>query len=105
MSAFKLGSLPVPPPALGVAVTKKCERLSGGVKVVGDGGGGGGVNGFPSFIPKEVEKIKDPFARNLARRIKRLPVQVFSSILFCRSFFFFCLSRKMVAVDGVCWWM
>ncbi|XP_050117262.1 uncharacterized protein LOC126594997 [Malus sylvestris] len=30
--------------------------------------------GFPSFLPKEVEKIKDPFARKLAARIERLPV-------------------------------
>lgn len=31
---------------------------------------------FPSFLPKEIHKIKDPFARNLAMRIERLPVQV-----------------------------
>ncbi|KAJ0038588.1 hypothetical protein Pint_23492 [Pistacia integerrima] len=31
---------------------------------------------FPSFLPKEVENIKDPFARKLAARIERLPVQV-----------------------------
>ncbi|XP_050227698.1 alpha/beta hydrolase domain-containing protein VTE7 [Mercurialis annua] len=41
----------------------------------GDNGGGE----FPSFLPKEVEKIKDPFARSLARRIVRLPVQMGSS--------------------------
>ncbi|XP_054823703.1 alpha/beta hydrolase domain-containing protein VTE7-like isoform X3 [Prosopis cineraria] len=34
------------------------------------------ADGFPSFLPKEVEKIKDPFARNLAKRIQRLPVPV-----------------------------
>ncbi|KAK9676025.1 hypothetical protein RND81_11G048800 [Saponaria officinalis] len=33
------------------------------------------ANGFPSFLPKEIESIKDPFARNLASRIERLPVQ------------------------------
>ncbi|CAL8095251.1 unnamed protein product [Prunus armeniaca] len=32
------------------------------------------VAGFPSFLPKEVEKIRDPFARKLAARIERLPV-------------------------------
>ncbi|PIA57715.1 hypothetical protein AQUCO_00600443v1, partial [Aquilegia coerulea] len=32
-------------------------------------------DGFPSFLPKEVENIKDPFARKLAKRIQRLPVQ------------------------------
>ncbi|KAL3511053.1 hypothetical protein ACH5RR_030454 [Cinchona calisaya] len=31
---------------------------------------------FPAFLPKEVENIKDPFARKLASRIERLPVQV-----------------------------
>ncbi|KAI3976732.1 hypothetical protein MKX01_008590 [Papaver californicum] len=33
-------------------------------------------SGFPSFLPKEVEKIKDPYARKLAKRIERLPVQI-----------------------------
>ncbi|XP_052172808.1 uncharacterized protein LOC127788502 [Diospyros lotus] len=35
-----------------------------------------GDSGFPSFLPKEVNKIKDPCARTLARRIQRLPVQI-----------------------------
>ncbi|CAI0390760.1 unnamed protein product [Linum tenue] len=35
--------------------------------------------GFPSFLPKEVEGIKDPYARKLASRIQRLPVTVGSS--------------------------
>ncbi|XP_057481184.1 alpha/beta hydrolase domain-containing protein VTE7-like [Actinidia eriantha] len=30
---------------------------------------------FPAFLPKEVHEIKDPFARTLAQRIQRLPVQ------------------------------
>ncbi|XP_047338662.1 uncharacterized protein Mb2734-like [Impatiens glandulifera] len=34
------------------------------------------VGGFPSFLPKEVQNIKDPFARTLAKRIQRLPVQI-----------------------------
>ena len=42
--------------------------------------------GFPSFLPKEVEKIKDPFTRKLATRIERLSVPVsllhFLQILF-----------------------
>lgn len=33
-------------------------------------------DGFPSFLPKEVENIKDPFARKLATRIVRLPVSL-----------------------------
>ncbi|KAF5176548.1 alpha/beta-Hydrolases superfamily protein [Thalictrum thalictroides] len=36
-------------------------------------------DGFPSFLPKQVEKIKDPFARKLATRIQRLPVQISSA--------------------------
>lgn len=32
---------------------------------------------FPSFLPKEVKEIKDPFARTLAQRIQRLPVKVY----------------------------
>ncbi|KAJ0490032.1 putative triacylglycerol lipase [Helianthus annuus] len=32
--------------------------------------------GFPPFLPKQVEKVKDTFARNLASRIQRLPVQL-----------------------------
>ncbi|WCJ25590.1 alpha/beta-Hydrolases superfamily protein [Euphorbia peplus] len=35
-----------------------------------------GRNGFPSFLPKDIHKIKDPFARSLATRIQRLPVQI-----------------------------
>lgn len=31
---------------------------------------------FPAFIPKEMESIKDPFARKLASRIERVPVEV-----------------------------
>lgn len=34
------------------------------------------MDGFPSFLPREVQRIKDPFARKLARRIERLPVQI-----------------------------
>ncbi|KAG2307987.1 hypothetical protein Bca4012_083064 [Brassica carinata] len=31
-------------------------------------------DGFPTFLPKEVKDIKDPFARTLAQRIVRIPV-------------------------------
>lgn len=34
------------------------------------------ADGFPSFLPKEVEQIKDLPARKLASRIERLPLQV-----------------------------
>ncbi|KAJ8775200.1 hypothetical protein K2173_020204 [Erythroxylum novogranatense] len=41
----------------------------------GDGGCSNGGQ-FPTFLPREVEKIKDPFARSLAQRITRIPVKV-----------------------------
>ncbi|EPS71122.1 hypothetical protein M569_03637, partial [Genlisea aurea] len=31
---------------------------------------------FPAFLPKEVENIKDPFARKMAARIERVPVRL-----------------------------
>uniref|UniRef100_A0A803QQ13 AB hydrolase-1 domain-containing protein n=1 Tax=Cannabis sativa TaxID=3483 RepID=A0A803QQ13_CANSA len=31
---------------------------------------------FPSFLPQQIHKIKDPFARKLAQRIERLPVSL-----------------------------
>ncbi|XP_027347353.1 uncharacterized protein LOC113858797 isoform X4 [Abrus precatorius] len=34
------------------------------------------ADAFPSFLPNEVNKINDPFARSLATRIQRLPVSV-----------------------------
>lgn len=34
------------------------------------------ADAFPSFLPNEVDKIKDPFARKLASRIQRLPLQL-----------------------------
>ena len=44
------------------------------------GGPGGAVCyaelSVPSFLPKQVENIKDTFARKLATRIDRLPVPV-----------------------------
>lgn len=73
--ALKWGSPPATP--MGAKVGKRCERFKafGLVKVTADGGGGGGGE-FPSFLPKEIAKIRDPFARNLAQRIVRLPVKV-----------------------------
>ncbi|XP_048231173.1 uncharacterized protein LOC8289054 isoform X2 [Ricinus communis] len=76
MVALNLGS----PPTMGVWNVLVSSKGSGRrLKVLATAGGGGGDGEFPSFLPKEVEKIKDPFARSLARRIKRLPVQMGSS--------------------------
>jgi hypothetical protein len=85
-----LGS-PVPPPAsaMGVTMSKKCGSLRVLAGKTGGGGGGGTGVVFPSFLPKEVEKIKDPFSRTLAQRIERLPVQV--SFFPLVHFFFFSL--------------
>lgn len=52
----------------------KCRRRRHGFRVRTDGS----EDGFPSFLPKEVHGIRDPFARKLAARIQRLPVQVTS---------------------------
>ncbi|XXG55568.1 hypothetical protein AAC387_Pa03g3210 [Persea americana] len=55
------------------------ERRGMAILAVGGGGWlcrGGSVDGFPAFLPKEVERIRDPFARKIATRIERLPVQV-----------------------------
>ncbi|KAL2499875.1 alpha/beta-Hydrolases superfamily protein [Abeliophyllum distichum] len=46
-------------------------RLSGG-----RGGCVRGDGGFPSFLPKEIQHIRDPSARTLAQRIQRVPVQM-----------------------------
>ena len=70
-TALKLGSLPV----MGINMTKNYGSLKASkVKVFAVDGAGDAE--FPSFLPKEVEKIKDPFARSLSKRMKRLPVQV-----------------------------
>ncbi|KAM3713104.1 hypothetical protein ACB098_01G232000 [Castanea mollissima] len=74
MLAFKLGS---PPPLPSLTQAKKCGRF--GVfagKCKTGAGTAGSDGGFPPFLPKEIEKIKDPFARSLAQRIERLPVKV-----------------------------
>ncbi|KAL6136621.1 hypothetical protein ACLB2K_061916 [Fragaria x ananassa] len=72
-------SLPSPTPpeaAVVTPATKKCGSLVTGPRIFPNGCGSGSGNGFPPFLPKEVEKIKDPFARNLAQRMERLPVQM-----------------------------
>ncbi|XP_022948386.1 uncharacterized protein LOC111452078 isoform X2 [Cucurbita moschata] len=50
-------------------MSAKCEGLG-----IGDVFSDGNCGGFPSFLPKEVGKIKDPFARTMARKIERLPI-------------------------------
>lgn len=66
-------------PVIGVEKLRKLRRGFGALVCGAYGNGNGNGNGdgvFPSFLPKQVEKIKDPFARSLAQRIQRLPVQV-----------------------------
>uniref|UniRef100_A0A7N2KQI5 Uncharacterized protein n=1 Tax=Quercus lobata TaxID=97700 RepID=A0A7N2KQI5_QUELO len=70
MLAVKLGSLPL---AMGLTQTKKCRSfrvLTGTVKLVP-----GLVVGFYPFFTRRLRKIKYPFARTLAWRMERLPVQ------------------------------
>lgn len=59
---------------------------------------------FPSFLPKQIHKIKDPFARNLAIRIEQLPVQVsfFFFLHFFLFYFIFFLERNFgLAFDTI----
>ncbi|XP_028761942.1 uncharacterized protein LOC114720463 [Neltuma alba] len=62
-----LALLALPSAALPTAPTRR-RPLSTRFAVV--------AHGFPSFLPKQVQQIKDPFARNFALRIQRLPVPV-----------------------------
>ncbi|KAK6928101.1 Serine aminopeptidase, S33 [Dillenia turbinata] len=58
-------------------VTLRGDGTKKGFRIVADNGNGGRIgNGFPSFLPKEIENVKDPFARSFALRIQRLPVQM-----------------------------
>ncbi|PRQ53382.1 putative 2-hydroxy-6-oxonona-2,4-dienedioate hydrolase [Rosa chinensis] len=66
---------PTPPEAVETPATKKCGSLAG-PRIFPNGSRSGSGNGFPPFLPKEVEKIRDPYARNLAQRMERLPVQM-----------------------------
>ena len=96
MLAFKLGSPPPPPPPPLPSQTqaKKCGRFrvfAGNFKT--GAGTAGSDDGFPPFLPKEVEKIKDPFARSLAQRIERLPVKV------CIPFYFLFLILYYITVQ------
>ncbi|XP_022155058.1 uncharacterized protein LOC111022195 isoform X2 [Momordica charantia] len=60
------------------SVAPRPARMPMAAKCEGVGLGGvfsdGNCGGFPSFLPKEVAKIKDPFARTMARKIQRLPI-------------------------------
>ncbi|XP_054808721.1 alpha/beta hydrolase domain-containing protein VTE7-like [Prosopis cineraria] len=60
MLAFALTSVAVPTP------TRRLAPPTRFFTVVG--------HGFPSFLPKQVQQVKDPFARSFAMRIQRIPV-------------------------------
>ncbi|KAB1211517.1 2-hydroxy-6-oxononadienedioate/2-hydroxy-6-oxononatrienedioate hydrolase [Morella rubra] len=76
--AMRWGHPPAPLPMRVIVARKRgCLRVLARRSPGGCGVGTGA--GFPSFLPKEVEEIKDPFARTLAQRIERLPVQTGSS--------------------------
>ncbi|KDP41297.1 hypothetical protein JCGZ_15704 [Jatropha curcas] len=66
MSAFALTASPA------LLIPRKC-RTRRRFKVF--------ANTFPSFLPKEINNIKDPFARKLAARIERLPVSFSESCI------------------------
>lgn len=77
-----MGSSPPSPPPM---------VLGGSLRGRRDLACGSGGSGFPSFLPKEVENIKDPFARNLAQRIVRLPVKVTLLVSHCSALAFLAL--------------
>ncbi|KAJ6753057.1 HYDROLASE [Salix koriyanagi] len=89
-TVLKLGS----PPVTGIKMARKHGSLKASkLKVFAVDEAAGDTASFPSFLPKEVEKIKDPFARSLSKRMQRLPVQVshlhrdlFINLLFIYSF-------------------
>ncbi|PON83489.1 Alpha/beta hydrolase fold [Trema orientale] len=62
------------PQIMSITLSNKCGslKLKG---LIDRGKGPSASDGFPSFLPKEVQNIKDPYARTLAQRIRRLPVQ------------------------------
>ncbi|KAM1296846.1 hypothetical protein ACFX2I_023644 [Malus domestica] len=72
-------SAPLSPPPEAVVGTLMAKKDGSFRSVVINMRGAGTNNGFPSFLPKEVEKIKDPYARTLAQRMERLPVPIASS--------------------------
>ncbi|KAH6822451.1 alpha/beta-Hydrolases superfamily protein [Perilla frutescens var. hirtella] len=59
-------SAAVVPPVVGPKSAEKLRRQS--FKISG--------SQFPAFLPKEMDSVKDPFARKLASRIERLPVDL-----------------------------
>ncbi|RZC28680.1 hypothetical protein D0Y65_000588 [Glycine soja] len=52
------------------ALPLRCTSKLTSFRVVAD------ADGFPSFLPREIHNIQDPFARKFALRIQRLPVPV-----------------------------
>ncbi|XP_027100196.1 uncharacterized protein LOC113752887 isoform X1 [Coffea eugenioides] len=77
------GNEPLSSTTLHCRRTKNPMRLTRGVFPVCE---------FPAFLPEQVENIKDPFARKLASRIERLPVQV--------SFLDSCIMTSCVKPEG-----
>ncbi|XP_050241170.1 uncharacterized protein LOC126690079 [Quercus robur] len=93
-AAVKLGSLPL---AMGLTQTKKCRSfrvLTGTVKLVP-----GLVVGFYPFFTRRLRKIKYPFARTLAWRMERLPVQAFLTPIPSLSIRAFCTKPNETMAD------
>ena len=68
MVAVTASFAPAPAPAPST-ITMPMKKRSGGTVCFAE-------LSFPSFLPKQVENIKDTSARKLATRIDRLPVPV-----------------------------
>ncbi|XP_057810753.1 alpha/beta hydrolase domain-containing protein VTE7 isoform X2 [Salvia miltiorrhiza] len=62
-----IASAALPPPLVGPKSAAKFSPRQSFITSATD---------FPSFLPKQMESIRDPFARKLASRIQRLPVDL-----------------------------
>ncbi|KAL8052445.1 hypothetical protein ABFX02_05G004500 [Erythranthe guttata] len=66
-----VASLPILRPKSADKFTRRSPSAKRGLNVY--------ASEIPAFLPKELESIKDPFARKLASRIERMPVHLSSS--------------------------
>ncbi|XP_039833188.1 uncharacterized hydrolase YugF-like isoform X3 [Panicum virgatum] len=66
-------SLRALPPPLAAASPRACVRVAASASA--PDGVGATASGFPSFIPRAVQRIRDGAAIRLAKRIERVPVQ------------------------------
>ena len=62
-------------PAPWAASSRARVRVAASAAASAPDGAGATARGFPSFLPRAVERIRDGAAIRLAKRIERVPVQ------------------------------